>query len=418
MNYKRICKKYKDFILYAVFGVLTTLVNMTVYWVLAHIFKVRVMPSTICAWVAAVLFAYVTNRKWVFHSKAHATGEIIREVVSFFTCRILTGIVDWGCMLLFVAQLHMDDVVIKFAANVLVIILNYIASKLIIFKHRGQKNAESKKAAEKKHAEPKRLVITKSEDDFTDIINGNRLIGEKPLMKNSKIIFNGKNNILFCEDQVCLFNSTLTFQGDNSVIYLSKNRCDYKLNITIHHNSVFFSGKNNYFNGVLNAVLSEYHHVLIGSEALFSHGIWIRNADPHLVYSCETMERINPTQSIFIGPHVWVGQSAMILKGSRIGAGSIIGAMSLVTGKEIPPNTSWGGNPAKLLKSGIFWEGSCVHAWTEEKTEKARTYQDDEFIFIDKSAEFSYDEIDQKLTDAEDVNARLACLQEVKKYFE
>ena len=96
------------------------------------------MPSTVTAWIITILFAYVTNRKWVFHSEASAVNEIIQEMISFFACRLATGIVDWGCMFLFVNICHFDDVIIKFAANVLVIILNYAASRLIIFKHKDE----------------------------------------------------------------------------------------------------------------------------------------------------------------------------------------------------------------------------------------------------------------------------------------
>lgn len=128
--------KYKDIIPYAFFGVLTTVVNMVVYWVAAHPLGLSVMVSTVIAWIAAVLFAYVTNRKWVFHSQAQGTKEIVQEIVSFFACRLATGVVDWACMFIFVDLLHFNDVIIKATANVLVIILNYVASKLVIFKHK------------------------------------------------------------------------------------------------------------------------------------------------------------------------------------------------------------------------------------------------------------------------------------------
>ena len=138
MNYKKIYEKYRDVIPYMIFGVLTTLVNMAVYWLMAHPLQLEVMPSTVTAWIITILFAYVTNRKWVFHSEASAVNEIIQDMISFFACRLATGIVDWGCMFLFVNICHFDDVIIKFAANVLVIILNYAASRLIIFKHKDE----------------------------------------------------------------------------------------------------------------------------------------------------------------------------------------------------------------------------------------------------------------------------------------
>ena len=125
---------YKDAIPYIFFGVCTTLVNMIVYWLCAHVFLFSVMISTIVAWILSVLFAYVTNRKYVFHSVVNGLEEIAKEVISFFSCRLLTGGIDLLCMFVFVDVLQMNDLFIKVVANVLVIVLNYVASKLFIFK--------------------------------------------------------------------------------------------------------------------------------------------------------------------------------------------------------------------------------------------------------------------------------------------
>lgn len=136
MSIKQLFRKYKDVIPYLFFGVCTTLVNVIVYWLCAHPLKLGTMPSTIIAWILAVLFAYVTNRKWVFHSEATGSREVTKEIASFFGCRLATGIIDWLCMFVFVQVLDWNDVIVKFAANVLAIILNYVASKLIIFRKR------------------------------------------------------------------------------------------------------------------------------------------------------------------------------------------------------------------------------------------------------------------------------------------
>ena len=136
MNIKKLLHKYRDLILYGIFGVLTTVVNIAGYWVMAHMLGLNTMLSTLIAWIAAVLFAYITNRKWVFHSTSSTPKEYIKEILYFFSCRIATGVVDWICMFVFVDLLHFPDVFIKTAANVVVIILNYIASKLVIFKTR------------------------------------------------------------------------------------------------------------------------------------------------------------------------------------------------------------------------------------------------------------------------------------------
>jgi len=134
MDIKALWNKYKDLIPYGIFGVLTTIVNIVVYALCAKKLGMSTVVSTVIAWIAAVLFAYFTNRKWVFHSKSSGVKAIAVEMASFFACRLLTGVLDVGIMKLFVDILGFNDVIIKAASNVIVIILNYVASKLVIFK--------------------------------------------------------------------------------------------------------------------------------------------------------------------------------------------------------------------------------------------------------------------------------------------
>ena len=134
---KTFIHQHMDVIPYAFFGICTTLVNLVAYWLCAHPLGLPVVLSSVIAWIAAVLFAYLTNRKWVFASKAHTKKDVLMECVSFYMCRLVTGIIDWGSMFLFVDLLHFDDLIIKILANILVIVLNYVASKLIIFKERN-----------------------------------------------------------------------------------------------------------------------------------------------------------------------------------------------------------------------------------------------------------------------------------------
>ena len=140
MKAKELYLKYKDILYYGIFGVLTTLVNIAVYWLMAHPLGFRTVPSSVIAWFAAVSFAYLTNRKWVFHSEASTGREILREIVSFFICRLATGVLDWVIMYVSVDILGWNDVWMKFFANITVIVLNYIASKLVIFKKHKEAN--------------------------------------------------------------------------------------------------------------------------------------------------------------------------------------------------------------------------------------------------------------------------------------
>lgn len=215
-----------------------------------------------------------------------------------------------------------------------------------------------------------------SKKSIYDMNNNNKIIGCYPQTINSSITFSGTNNILYCEDNVILLDSTLHFAGNNSVIWLSSNRDEYKLSVSIHNDSVFYMGKDNYINQKMTILLSEQKHCFIGNNCLFSLNIMIQNSDHHLIYSCSTGNRINLSKSIFIGDHVWFGQDVRILKGTRIDSGSIIGAMSVVAGKTIPHNSVWAGNPCQLICEDAFWDNSCVKDWTSEKTEKSISYSE------------------------------------------
>lgn len=135
---KEVIRRYKDIIPYLFFGVCTTLVNVIVYWACSHLFELNTMISTVIAWMVAVFFAYITNKKWVFRSTATSCLEIVKEIICFFGCRIATGIIDWLCMYFFVVVLVFDDLVVKVFANILVIVLNYVASRVFVFRKGNQ----------------------------------------------------------------------------------------------------------------------------------------------------------------------------------------------------------------------------------------------------------------------------------------
>lgn len=133
MKLTDLIKKYKSFILYVVFGVLTTIVNMIVYALCYESAGMSNVVSTAIAWFAAVVLAYATNKVWVFDSRSFAPKVIAYELFTFFMCRILTGIMDIAIMYIAVDVCKLNGMIFKFISNVLVIILNFIASKLIIF---------------------------------------------------------------------------------------------------------------------------------------------------------------------------------------------------------------------------------------------------------------------------------------------
>lgn len=127
-------KKHKSFIAYGVFGVLTTLVNIVTYNFCYNHLGISNTLSNIAAWILAVTFAYLTNKVWVFDSKSWKWEVLKREVLAFISCRLATGILDIVIMFVCVDILGLHALLMKVISNVLVIILNYIFSKLVIFK--------------------------------------------------------------------------------------------------------------------------------------------------------------------------------------------------------------------------------------------------------------------------------------------
>ena len=124
--------KYWDVFVYLVFGVLTTVVNYLVYMPLLSIgFSATV--SNVIAWVAAVVFAYLTNKPFVFRSHDWSKATVIAELTKFVGCRIGSGVLETLIILVTVDILGWNGFVWKLVTSVLVVILNYIGSKLLVF---------------------------------------------------------------------------------------------------------------------------------------------------------------------------------------------------------------------------------------------------------------------------------------------
>lgn len=120
----------KELFLYVVFGTLTTIVNIVVYFALEFI-GVNYIISNIIAWFLSVLFAYVTNRIWVFESRS---PDILKEMTLFFSGRIFSGVLDTALLYLFIDILTLGNTFSKIAVEIIITILNYLLSKLIVFK--------------------------------------------------------------------------------------------------------------------------------------------------------------------------------------------------------------------------------------------------------------------------------------------
>ena len=124
-------KKYKEIINYLIFGGLTTLISIITYALFAKVFHIGYLISNVLSWVLAVLFAYITNKIFVFESKSKKN---IKEITSFFFFRVVSLIMEMIILYVFVDMLHIDDLVTKIIAQVIVIVSNYVFSKVFVFK--------------------------------------------------------------------------------------------------------------------------------------------------------------------------------------------------------------------------------------------------------------------------------------------
>lgn len=141
---KAIFQKYREQIMYLIFGGLTTIINWLVYVLLVTVGQ-DIEVTNVIAWLVAVLFAYVTNRAFVFQCKATNKKEVFKEFVRFFGSRVATGIVEIiGFPVLYRIGLNqellgIDGFLAKITVSVAVIILNYVCSKVIVFRKSGVK---------------------------------------------------------------------------------------------------------------------------------------------------------------------------------------------------------------------------------------------------------------------------------------
>lgn len=133
-------REHREGMRYLIFGALATVVNIVVFWICSYfIFNSlpeaqRVSISNSISIVVAVVFAYITNKLFVFESKTNSFKELFREIASFTGCRIITAVVDMGVMQLLVVSMKWNDMLAKIIVQIIVILLNFIFSKLIIFK--------------------------------------------------------------------------------------------------------------------------------------------------------------------------------------------------------------------------------------------------------------------------------------------
>ena len=133
-------RKHQEGMRYLTFGALSTIINILTYAIFASVIlknlptdELRVNISEIIAFIAAIIFAYITNKMYVFKSKTQNIKQLVKEITSFTSCRIITEIISI-LMMNIAIWYSINDIFMKILANIVVIILNFVFSKIIIFK--------------------------------------------------------------------------------------------------------------------------------------------------------------------------------------------------------------------------------------------------------------------------------------------
>lgn len=126
--------KYKEMLLYLFFGGLAFVVSVATYSLFNLVLHMNELIANIFSWIITVLFAFFTNRVWVFQSPTEGAGAFFRQMISFYSGRVITLLIEEAILFVFITLLSFSSLGVKIAAQVVVIILNYVISKLIIFR--------------------------------------------------------------------------------------------------------------------------------------------------------------------------------------------------------------------------------------------------------------------------------------------
>ena len=131
---RSLIKKYWDVLSYLFFGVLTTVVNYMIYLPVYNFCGFSAALSNMIAWVGAVIFAFLTNKPFVFQSHDWSAKTVVPELTKFFSCRVASGVLETVILFLTVDCLHWNGNLWKLVTQVLVIVINYVGSKLLVFR--------------------------------------------------------------------------------------------------------------------------------------------------------------------------------------------------------------------------------------------------------------------------------------------
>lgn len=258
----------------------------------------------------------------------------------------------------------------------------------------------------------------------TEDSNGNIIYHYRPLSEyGGSINFNGhKNSSIFLAPNARLEEGAISVCGDNATVFIGNGRLGRAI-VSIYHDCTFYLGSNGYINGFgdkQRIQIAEKTAVIIGDRCWFSYPLEISTSDVHLIFDIKTKRRMNQSQSIYIGDHVWLGRDVRIYKGARISSGSIVATKAFLSSKLYPSHSVIAGVPGKPRRCGeVFWEGHSSLIFTDADTERyAQLEEDDPFVkqFIyhkDKSQIITPQDIEANLNATNHSTERIAFLYEI-----
>lgn len=176
------------------------------------------------------------------------------------------------------------------------------------------------------------------------------------VLRKCKIQIQGKNNIIVINAFSRIYKSNIVVHGDNNNILIQEKTYlnNGRLLLDDDGGSIEI-GRNTIISGDTHLAAIEGTSIKIGEDCLFSADITIRTGDSHSIIDGDSYVRINPSKSVIIGNHVWVGNGATILKGVTIQDDSIVGTGAVVTKSPDESHCILAGNPAKIIKRNINW---------------------------------------------------------------
>ena len=183
-----------------------------------------------------------------------------------------------------------------------------------------------------------------------------------PVTSGVTVKFRGKNNRLEVASDAKIKHLSVDFWGENARVVIGPTlepRTGLRFSIRMGHLATITIGENVGCTARAFITASEGATLAIGNDCMLAGGVEIRTDDAHALYDTRTGERINPSGSVTLGDHVWLGKFAAVMGGVTIGSGSTIGFRSIVT-HDVPNNCVAAGSPAKVIRRDTVWERPMI----------------------------------------------------------